>query len=283
MTLLLAANWFLDPIVGSIAQILGWLNGFTHVPALSLVLFALVLRILFFPLNTAQFKSSIAMQQLAPRIKKLQEKYKGDPQKAQQEQMALYKESGVNPLAGCWPMLVQLPVLFSVFYAVTQHKDVYANAHFLWIGSPLAAHPPVLFGIPLVGASLAVPDLILILIYMVSQYFSMRYTTMPPTDPAQAQQMKMMQIISPLMIGFFGLRANWPSAMVLYWLAYNVFAMAQTLYLLKRYHQPLSAVDSEHAVTEEVAAVPAGKGAKALNAPTAGKSSKAKKQQTKGA
>jgi membrane protein insertase Oxa1/YidC/SpoIIIJ len=77
----------------------------------------------------------------------------------------------------------------------------------------------------------------------------------------------MMQVISPLMIGFIGLRANWPSAMVLYWLSYNVFRMGQQFYLLRKYHEPLSFIDSEHVITEDVPAAvaappkPSGNGA----------------------
>jgi YidC/Oxa1 family membrane protein insertase len=196
------------------------------------------------------------MQKIAPRMKQIQTKYKSDPQKQQQMMMELYKSEGVNPLAGCWPLLVQLPVLFSVYYAVASHRELYDTSQFLWVGSALAAHSPVLFGVPIFAASLAHADLVLIVIYMISQYVSMRFTSMPSTDPAQAQQMKMMQIISPLMIGFFGLKANWPSAMVLYWLSYNVFRTGQQFYLLRRYHEPLSAIDSEHVITADVPDVP---------------------------
>jgi len=74
------------------------------------------------------------------------------------------------------------------------------------------------------------------------------------SDPAQAQQLKMMQIISPLMIGFFGFKAQWPSAMVLYWLSYNIFTTAQQFYMLRRYHEPLAFIDSDVPVTEVPAA-----------------------------
>ena len=266
MHLLLASSW-LDPIVNVLSQAVLTIN--SGIAALmhndgvgqmgvALVLLALVLRLLLWPLQTAQFKSMMAMQKVAPQIKKLQERFKGDPKRLQEEQMALYKTNKVNPLAGCLPLLLQMPILFSVYYVVLQHKDLYAHTNFLWIGSSLAAQFPKFMGV-----SLAQPDLILIAIYMISQYISMRFTTMPATDPAQAQQMKMMQIISPLMIGFFGYRAQWPSAMVLYWLAANLFTMGQQLFLLRRYHEPLSFIDSDHAITE---GLPAGndKGAKAL-------------------
>jgi YidC/Oxa1 family membrane protein insertase len=268
---LLLASSILDPIVNTLSWVVLEINSglaaVLHNPAgqmgVSLIVLALLLRLLLWPLQTAQFKSMMAMQKVAPQLKKLQAKYKEDPQRLNQETMALYKTNNVNPLAGCLPLLAQMPILFSVYYVVIMHKDLYATTNFLWIGSPLANEVPKLFNVPVVAASLAQPDLILIAVYMISQYVSMRFTTMPATDPAQAQQMKMMQIISPLMIGFFGFRAQWPSAMVLYWLAANLFMMGQQLFLLKRYHEPFSFIDSEHAITEGVPDTN-GKPAKAL-------------------
>ena len=86
-------------------------------------------------------------------------------------------------------------------------------------------------------------------------YLSVRYVSMPATDPQQAQMQRSMAVISPLMLGFLGWKYHWPSAMVLYWFSYNIFTMGQQFYLLRRYHQPLSVVDSEHPIT---ASVPAG-------------------------
>jgi len=240
-----------------IATTISFINLGVHNLGLSLIILAVLVTLLFWGLNAAQFKSMLAMQKVAPKLKKIQERYKNDRPKQQEATMELYRSEGVNPLAGCWPTLVQLPVLFSVYYAVTANKGLYDHTSFLWIGPWLSAHSPMLFGKPVIAANLGSADVILILIYMVSQYISMRYTTMPATDPSQAQQLKMMQVISPLMIGFFGLRANWPSAMVLYWIAYNLFRMGQQLYLLRKYHEPLSFIDSDHVITEDVPAAPA--------------------------
>jgi YidC/Oxa1 family membrane protein insertase len=246
---LLAASW-LDPIVNGLGWVILQINRVVPNLGLCLVILAALVRLVFWQLNTAQFKAMIAMQKIAPQLKKLQEKYaKSDPQRYQQETMALYKSAGANPLAGCWPMLVQYPIIIAVFYVVTLHRDLYAKTSFLWIGSHLSTLFPAIF-----AANLSLPDWPLLILYAVSLYVSMRYTTMPPQDPAQAQQLKIMQIISPLMFGFFAIRTHWPSAMVLYWFAYNVFTMGQQLYLLRRYHQPFSAIDSDHAVTEALAA-----------------------------
>jgi YidC/Oxa1 family membrane protein insertase len=280
---LLLASSVLDPIVNFLSWIVLEINAglavLLHNPAgqmgVSLVVLALVLRLCLWPLQTTQFKSMMAMQKVAPQLKKLQAKYKEDPQRLNQETMALYKTNKVNPLAGCLPLLAQMPILFSVYYVVIMHKDLYASTNFLWINPAMAAMLPKIGNVPIIAQSLAQPDLILIAIYMISQYISMRFTTMPATDPAQAQQMKMMQIISPLMIGFFGFRAQWPSAMVLYWLAANLFMMGQQLFLLRRYHEPFSFIDSEHAIVDAVPETN-GKPAKALAPATAGSNGAAK-------
>lgn len=261
MHLILAVSW-LDPIVNALYATvlaidkpignLGW----------SLVILAALIRLVFWPLNTAQFKAFLAMQKVAPQLKKLQERHKDDRQKLQAETMALYKEHKVNPFAGCWPMLVQYPVIISVYYVVINHKKDFAQQSWLWIGSAFAHVAPAIFGKPVLAASLALPDLVLILLYALSMYFSVRYVSMPATDPQQAQTQRMMAVISPVMLGFLGWRYGWPSAMVLYWFAYNIFTMGQQFYMLRRYHQPLALMDSAHVITQDVPA--GGASAKAI-------------------
>ena len=91
--------------------------------------------------------------------------------------MVLYKEHGVNPLAGCWPMVVQYPVIISVYYVVLNHKGLFANQNWLWIGSAFTkgAGAPAIFGTPVFAANLSVPDLVLILLYAFSMYLSIRF------------------------------------------------------------------------------------------------------------
>ena len=246
---ILATSW-LDPLVNAMYQLVLWINLPIHNLGVSLIVLAVVLRIVFWPLNVKQFKSMMAMQKVAPQIKKLQEKYKNDPQKLQSETMALYKTAGANPLSGCLPMLVQYPFLIAVLWVVLNHKDVFENQNFLWIGSALANNAPKLFGIPLVAPSLAHADLIFLLLYIASMYVIMRYGSMPATDPQQAQTQKMMAIMSPLMLGFFGFKWAWPSALVVYWFTSNLLQMGQQLYLLRRFHEPLAFLDSAHVITD---------------------------------
>lgn len=284
MHLVLATSW-LDPIVAAMGQIIAFINNWIppHNLGLSLIVLALLVRVVFWPLNAKQFQSMMAMQKVAPKLKKLQARYKGDQQKLQQETMALYKTEGVNPFAGCLPLLIQYPFIISVFYMVTLHKDLYANTSFLWIGSALSAHSPVLLGVPIFAASLAHADLILLVLYAASMYISVRFGSMPATDPAQAQTQKMMAIMSPLMLGYIGFRYAWPSALLLYWLSANLFQMGQQFYMLRRFHEPLSFIDSGHVITEDVPEPPpAPAPAKKLNAGGAAKTYKVKKK-TKGA
>jgi YidC/Oxa1 family membrane protein insertase len=200
--------------------------------------------------------------------------------------MALYKEHKVNPLAGCWPMAVQYPVIVSVYWVVLNHKNVFENQTWGWIGSGIsqAFATLTLFGQPVVAQSLAHADLVLVVLYALSMYLSVRYVSMPATDPQQAQTQRIMAVVSPVMLGFFGWKYQWPSAMVLYWFAYNMFLMGQQFYLLRRYHQPLAMIDSEHVITSDAGN---GNGAKALpvnaqpasnGAPKSGNSSSRRKR-----
>ncbi len=283
MHVFLATNWLLDPIVAFLGAVIGYIHLFVPNLGLCLIILALLIRLVFWPLNSKQFQAMIAMQKVAPQMKKLQEKYgKSDPQRYQKETMELYKTSGANPLAGCWPMLLQYPVIISVYYMViapSMHKpplpSPYEHTAFLWVGSPLHTAFPNVF-----AASLAHPDWILIVLYAASMYVSMRYTTMPPADDKAASQMKVMQIISPLMIGFFAYKYAWPSAMVLYWLAFNVFLMGQQLYLLRKAHLSLSAIDSDHSILETVSA-PVSAPALTSGSGTTGGGSKKKKKGAK--
>ena len=221
----------------------------------TLVILAALIRIVFLPLNTAQFRSMLKMQRIAPQIKKLQARFKDDAPKLQQETMALYKREGVNPFAGCWPMLVQWPFIISVYYVVMNNKSLREPDLAMDRHHDFEAYPNIL------ATSLAHSDVVLLVLYAVSMYFSVRFGSMPATDPQQAQTQRMMSFISPLMLGFFGWKYHWPSAMVLYWFAYNAFTMAQTFYMLRRYHEPLSFADSQHVITDDVTRRRAGQSA----------------------
>jgi YidC/Oxa1 family membrane protein insertase len=225
---LLAFTNPLAPIANALTDVLTILNGITHSLGWSLVLFALLVKLVLWPLSQMQYKSMAEMQRIAPQVKKLQAQYKGEPQKMNAEVMALYKEHGVNPMAGCLPLLIQLPILFSLYAAINSEHEEFAQQGWLWIGSPLShAYPHIL------GTSLAAPDMLLLALYVVSMYFSVRYGTAPAADPAQAQQQKIMAFVSPVIIAWVG--RTWYSALILYWFTFNAFSMAQSFYLLRKY------------------------------------------------
>jgi YidC/Oxa1 family membrane protein insertase len=144
--------------------------------------------------------------------------------------MALYKEHKVNPLAGCFPVVLQLPILIALYWSIVERKDEFATAQFAWIGSPLSHQFSNIF-----ATSLAETDKVLLALYVVSMYLSVRYGSPPSSDPQQAQTQKIMAFVSPAMIAYLGLKYGWASALILYWLAINVFTMAQQAFLYRRY------------------------------------------------
>ena len=212
-----ALSWVLDQIHHVIPS-LGW----------SLIVFAGLVRLAFWPLASMQFKSMAEMQKVQPLLKALQAKYKGEPQKLQQEQMALYKEHGVNPFASCLPLLLQMPILFSLYWAIIARSDQFKSEHFLWIGSSLSAQFPKIF-----AANLFAPDYVFLGLYVISMYFSVRFGSPPSTDPQAAQTQKIMSFMSPVFIAWFG--HNWSSALIVYWFAANLFTMAQQVYFFRKF------------------------------------------------
>lgn len=227
----------IDPIVNALHWVLQHIFGVVHNYGWSLILLAGGVKLLFWPLNTMQFKAMLKTQQVAPKLKALQAKYKNDKEKLNAETMAMYKETGANPLAGCAPILLQMPILISLYWAVISDKELFASQSWLWIGSGFAKASPY----HILAANLSLPDYVLLAAYVISMYFSVRFTS-PAVDPAQAQQQKIMAFISPAMVGYLGFRYAWPSALIIYWLSFNVFTMAQQLYLINKYHRNPAAV-----------------------------------------
>jgi YidC/Oxa1 family membrane protein insertase len=220
----------LQPVTNAMLSLLNGIHTLIPSYGLDMILIALVVRLAMWPLAQQQFKSMAEMQKLQPLLKGLQAKYKGNPQEQQAATMALYKEHGVNPLAGCFPMLIQLPVLFGLYWAINSQIDHFKTQHFLWIGSPISDAFPQIF-----ATSLAVLDIPLFLLYIVSMYISVRYGSPPSTDPQQAQTQKIMAFVSPAMIAFFGWKYHFASALLIYWLSLNVFTMAQQAFMYRKF------------------------------------------------
>jgi YidC/Oxa1 family membrane protein insertase len=246
----------LQPITDALGHVLTAIHAVVPSYGFDMILIALVVRLALWPLAQQQFKSMAEMQKLQPLMKALQAKYKGNPQELQAATMALYKEHGVNPLAGCLPMVIQLPILFGLYWAINEHVGCnpefwstsklqcvidgkvagtappgdFWGAHFLWIGSPVSQHFPQIF-----ATSLATLDMPLFILYIVSMYVSVRYGSPPSTDPQQAQTQKIMAFVSPAMIAFFGWKYHFASALLIYWFSLNVFTMAQQAFMYRKF------------------------------------------------
>lgn len=215
-----------DQLARFFATLIDYINGITHNYGWSMLALALVIRVALMPLFLQQYKSTKEMQALAPYLKRLQTKYKDNKQKQQEETLKLYREHGVNPLGGCLPLLVQLPILYAVYRAIALHNDQFKEATWAWIGSPLSHQLP-----HILATNLFQPDKILLLLYAASMYFSFQLTPTASMEPQQAQMMKINALIMPVVLFFF--LGGYPSAFVLYWFGFNVISMAQQWLIMR--------------------------------------------------
>jgi YidC/Oxa1 family membrane protein insertase len=171
------------------------------------------------------------MALLQPMIKELQEKYQGA--ELQSRMMKLYAKYGINPLAGCWPALVQLPFFFWVFYCMNAYRFEFQSGFFLWVNPETAKMMP-----GILAPNLGERDIPLVILYGISMIVS---TMVTPVDPQNAKQTRMIGII--MAVAFTGIMlmpfAPFPSAFVVYWIGINVLSTAQSIYLSRRPIPPL--------------------------------------------
>src|SRR5690625_1814092 len=171
------------------------------------------LRLLLVPLNVKQMKSTQAMQNIQPEIKELQEKHSSKDaetqKKLQEEQMALFQENGVNPIAGCLPIFIQMPVLIAMYQAIMRTEAIKAGS-FLWF--ELGTADPY-FILPLLAGG--------------ATYLQQKMMMADNSNP----QMKMMLYLMPIMITVFAM--FFPAALALYWVVGNIFMVFQTI-LIRR-------------------------------------------------
>ncbi|WP_156920740.1 YidC/Oxa1 family membrane protein insertase [Thermicanus aegyptius] len=179
---------------------------------LAIVIMTLMVRFAILPLTVKQYKSSLEMQKIQPEMMKIREKYKDNAQKMQEEMMKLYQKHGVNPMAGCLPLLIQAPILIAFYNAISRSEHI-RESSFLWL--QLGSSDPF-FILPILAALFT--------------YIQMR--VMNSINPAQMSnpQIKMMNNIMPFFILFMAI--SLPSALSLYWVVGNLFSIGQT-YLLK--------------------------------------------------
>ena len=218
----------IQPMINGLVLLYAWtFSSF----GLAIAAFTLIVRLIMVPLTVKQSKQIKAMSNLQPQMKAIQERHKGDRQKASQETMRLYKENGVNPLGCLGPMFIQFPIWIGLYQAILQ--TVPSNPESL-VG--LSRHlydwlPQVHSVIPLdsrfLWMDLALPDpspFVMPVLVGVSMFVMQKMTTMPTADERQASTNRMMLWMMPAMFGFFTL--NFPSGLALYWVISNIVGVA---------------------------------------------------------
>ncbi|MEY4791108.1 MAG: hypothetical protein RIT21_602 [Pseudomonadota bacterium] len=197
---------------------------------LAIIILTLIVRILFFPLNNYSFKSMAKMKVLQPETLRLKELYKDDVKRTQQEMMALYKREKVNPLSGCLPILIQIPIFFAVYKMLFVTLEMRHAPFFGWIKDLSAADPTTIFN--LFGLIPWNPPSFLMIgvwpiLMGITMYFQMKLNPTPP-DPIQAKIFAFFPLIMTVML------ATFPSGLVVYWTVSNVLTMAQQYYIMKK-------------------------------------------------
>lgn len=185
--------WLLDKIY-SIVGNWGW----------AIILLTLLIKLAFYKLSETSYKSMAKMKQFSPKIQSIRERYGSDRQKMNQAMMDMYRQEKINPLGGCWPILIQIPVFIALYWVLLESVELRQADFIFWLND-LSAKDPY-FVLPLImGASM---------------YFQQKLNPAPP-DPMQAKVMQMLPIIFTAFFAFF------PSGLVLYWVVNNLLSIAQ--------------------------------------------------------
>ncbi len=191
--------------------LLDWLYGLVGNWGVAIILLTVVVKVLLYPLSAAGYKSMANMRRVAPAMKKLQERYGNDREKLSKEMMALYKKEGANPLGGCLPMLLPMPIFIALYWVLFESVELRQAPFFLWI-EDLAVMDPFFILPLLMGASM----------------YWMQTLNPQVGDPMQVRMMKMMPIMFTVLFLFF------PAGLVLYWLVNNVLSIAQQQYVYRQ-------------------------------------------------
>jgi len=184
--------------------VLAWLNQWTGNWGMAIILLTVIIKLLFYPLSAASYRSMGKMRVLAPKLQRLKDQYGDDRQRLQQAMMELYKTEKINPLGGCMPILVQIPVFIALYWVLLASVELRHTPFMLWIDDLAAPDPwfilPILMAITMWIQTMLNPE---------------------PPDPVQAKVMKIMPIVFSIFFFFF------PAGLVLYWLVNNVLSIAQ--------------------------------------------------------
>jgi YidC/Oxa1 family membrane protein insertase len=222
-------GWF-GFIVEPMLQLMNFLYRIVGNLGVAILLTTVIVKLLFFPLANKSFESMSKMKKLQPELKKIQERFKDDKQRQQQAMMALYKKEKVNPMAGCLPILIQIPVFFSLYKVLLINIEMRHAPFFGWITDLSAPDPTTVFN--LFGLIPWTPPQILMLgalplVMGVSMWVQMRLNPTPP-DPVQQKVFAWMPVIFTFML------ARFPAGLVLYWTANNILSFGQQALIMKR-------------------------------------------------
>jgi YidC/Oxa1 family membrane protein insertase len=198
--------------------VLGWFHGLFGNWGWAILMVTLIIKLAFFPLSAASYRSMANMRKFAPKMQQLKERYGDDRQKMSQAMMELYKKEKINPLGGCLPMIVQIPVFISLYWVLLESVELRQAPFIFWI----------------TDLSIKDPYYVLPLLMGVSM-FTQQKLNPPPPDPVQAKVMMALPIIFTLFFAFF------PSGLVLYWLANSVLSVTQQWYITRKIEKAAAA------------------------------------------
>lgn len=206
-----------------------WFNGQYGLAVLVMVI---IVRTLILPLTMKQVKSSRAMQAIQPELEKIKKKYKDEPEKVQQETMRLFQENKVNPMAGCLPLIVQMPIFIALYNSIYYNPDLRLH-DFLWLQ---LGKPDHLFILPLLAAA--------------TTFIQTRMMT--KMNPVQQQgPMQFMMMVYPVLI--FIMSYNFPSALPLYWFYSNLYTIIQNYFLYRNNDKHKAAIAAASATATATA------------------------------
>lgn len=228
-------QWIADIFI----MVLESLNSLTGSFGLSLVFFACMIKLLLWPVTNMQYKSMKEMQDLKPELDRLQKVHGKDRVAFSQAQAELMQQKGINPLSSCLPLLIQMPILLSIWRAIMGEPELFSNAYFLWVRpGPLQMNHPTLF-----ASSLADRDALLILVYGVTMVIQQMLTP----SGGQEHQKKIglaMSVFFTILMWFYA----WPCALIVYWVVFNFLTILQQG-LIHRSTADASAAGSQAATT----------------------------------
>lgn len=231
LTVIMEWGWaIIRPLTKAILYTFNFLYGIIPNYGWVIIIFALIIKIVLYPLTHKSYVGMQKMKEVMPRQKEIQKKYKDNPTKMQQEMMKLYKEIGYNPLSGCLPMLIQMPILFPIYQVFHESIDLRQAPFFGWI-KDLSVPDTIATlhtGLPFIGDFNINP---LPIVMTILTFVQQKLTPMTPMgdsdDPAQKFNQKFMMYGMPIL--FFFIFNNFSSGLVLYWTIFNALTMGQQL------------------------------------------------------